>query len=89
MTSRWKGRYRSSSSIDLQQKQQELESLLVRKDETITDLEGKLSEQLLAVKKLRLERDELRNKNASLVVKLAEVSRKNSINNATPPSMSR
>lgn len=87
MASRWKGRNRSSFECGLQQKLQEMESLLVRKDETIADLESRLTEQLLAVKKLRRERDELRNKNASLVVKLAEVSRKNSINNATPPTM--
>ena len=87
MATRWKGRNRSSSNYEQLQKLQEMESLLLRKDETIADLEGKLTEQLLAVKKLRRERDELRNKNASLVVKLAEVSRKNSINNNNSPAM--
>lgn len=66
-----------------------LETLLAQKDETITDLKKKLAEQLQVAKKLRRDREELRNKNASLVGKLAEVSRKHScanIFNTTPPT---
>lgn len=82
MASRWKGKGRSSS---LQHRVEELECLLASRDETIAELEKKLSDQLESVKKLRRERDELRSKNASLVVKVAEVSRKHSIANNTPP----
>ena len=89
MTYRWKGRNRSSSKAFQQEKILELETQLALKDETIQDLEKRLTEQLLTVKKLRKERDELRNKNASLVGKLAEVSRKNSVAGFTPPMMPR
>lgn len=92
MASRWKGRNRSSSSANFEQQQQkiqELEYLLTLREETVTDLEKRLSEQLLTVKKLRRERDELRDKNASLVGKLAEVSRKQSIASITPPVLPR
>lgn len=88
MANRWKGKNRSPIINEQQQKLQELEFLLTQKDETITDLEKRLAEQLQTVKKLRRDREELRNKNASLVGKLAEVSRKNSIANitvTTPP----
>lgn len=85
MASRWRGRSRAASAADLQQKVQELEAQLSRRDADIAELESKLEQQQLSVKKLRRERDELRSKNASLVGKLAEVSRKNSIQNCTPP----
>ena len=85
MTTRWKNRGRSSSRTFLQEKIQELECLLQHRDESIADLDKKLSEQIQTVKKLRRERDELRSKNASLVTKLAEVSRKNSVASITPP----
>ena len=89
MASRWKGRNRASGKVTQQEKIQELECLLVNREETITELERKLAEHLLTVKKLRRERDELRNKNASLVGKLAEVCRKSSVANfnSTPPEL--
>ncbi len=93
MTTRWKGRSSRSSTIQEQQlKLQELEMLLSQRDDTVADLEKKLSVQLQMVKKLHRERNELRSKNASLVCKLAEVSRKHSVaasNNTTPPSFHR
>lgn len=89
MASRWKGRNRSTSKVTQQERIQELECLLANRESTITELERKLAEHLLTVKKLRRERDELRSKNALLVGKLAEVSRKNSVHtfssNSTPP----
>ena len=103
MTSRWKGRNRSPSLAAIQQRVLELESLLTARDQdvgslenqlalrdtTIADLEKRLSEQVQAVKKLRKERDELRNKNASLVGKLAEVGRKQSLTNNSSPNITR
>lgn len=95
MTSRWKGKGRSSAILQQQSHRiLELEILVSQKDETIADLEKKLKEQLQAVKKLRRDREELRDKNASLVGKLAEVCRKNSIANLyssgnTPPTKPR
>lgn len=71
----------------------ELEILLTQKDETIADLEKRMTEQVQAVKKLRRDREELRDKNAALVGKLAEVSRKNSVaifsTGNTPPTQPR
>lgn len=90
MTSRWKGRGRTSAVYQQQQRVLELELLLAQKDETIANLERRLTEQVLAVKKLRRDREELRDKNSALVGKLAEVSRKNSVANFntgnTPPT---
>jgi uncharacterized coiled-coil protein SlyX len=93
MTSRWKGRGSRSSTAYQQQQQRvvELEVLLAQRDETIADLQKKLTEQLQTVKKLRRDRQELRDKNASLVGKLAEVSRKHSVasTSLTPPTQPR
>ena len=89
MTSRWKSKSRGSSVIlqEQQQKIQELELLLAQRDEKVAELEQRLAEKQQSVQKLRRERDELRNKNAALVGKLAEVSRKQSVasSNGTPP----
>ncbi len=67
----------------------ELETLLAGRDDVIANLQRKLAEQgelhLSAMKKIRRERDELRCKNAALVNKLAEVSRKRSLTTVTPP----
>ena len=68
----------------------ELESFLAKSYAEISDLKQRLAEQgenqSLSIKKLRRERDELRNKNATLVGKLAEVSRKQRF---TPPVLPR
>ncbi len=103
MASRKEVRTRKGSAITRQRRILELESLLSARNEkveelenrlslrdvTIADLEKKLGDHLQSVKKLRRERDELRDKNAQLVGKLAEVSRKQSLTNNTPPSITR
>lgn len=92
MASRWKNRSRSSAYEQQLQQQRllELECLLTQKDDAIAGLEKKLAEQLQVAKKLRRDREELRNKNASLIGKLAEVSRKQSSSvsffSTTPPT---
>ena len=91
MSSKWKSRSLVKPGVvsgGPSQKIKQLELLLSKKDETIAALERKLAEQAEASKKLRRERNELREKNASLVMKLAEVSRKSVANN-TPPNLSR
>lgn len=80
-----RGRSSTSSKYDAQEKRiYELESLLAERDAVILDLHKKLAEQgeshSLSNMKLRKDRDELRAKNAALVGKLAEVSRKQSTN---------
>lgn len=103
MASRKKVRTRTASAIERQQRVTELETVLAARDRqlreletqlalrdaTIADLEKILDGQIQSVKKLRRERDELRDKNASLVGKLAEVSRKQSLTNTTPPNLPR
>ena len=67
----------------------ELVSLLTEKELVIIDLRRKLRDlgenQSLSIRELRRERDELRNKNATLVGELAEISRKKSVTSPVPP----
>lgn len=67
----------------------ELESLLAQSDAVVVHLKKMLTEQgesqSSSIKKLMKERDELRNKNATLVGKLAEVSRKKSLTSPVQP----
>lgn len=74
-----------SQLYQLQQRVKELEFAHAEKDDTIQDLKDRLRTQTNAAQKLRKERDELRSKNATLVTKLAEISRKNSVNFCTTP----
>ena len=89
--SKLRGKLSSSSSVieSQQGRISELESLLAERDEVITNLQKKLVEQgelhNSSMKKFRRERDELRTKNATLVSRLAEVSRKRSLTTNTPP----
>lgn len=89
-----KGRSSNSRKHEFQEHRiRELESMLAERDAEVANLQGRLAEQgeshSMSIKKLRKERDELRNKNAALVGKLAEVSRKQSITNITPPVLPR
>ena len=106
MTSRFGKRNRSSSKLDQSysssedqsRKIKDLEKSLEEKDKTIAGLEEKIKEltrelehrkQLVDV--LTSERNALRQKNASLVGKLAELSRKQSVSSFTtlpsPPEL--
>ena len=96
MASRRRVRNRIDSAVNRQQRIVELESILAARDEDLRELESKLARRDATIaelerklgehlQKLRRERDELRDKNASLVGKLAEVSRKQSLTNMTPP----
>ena len=92
------GGYSSSSAGDQSKRIRDLEKSLEEKDKTIAGLEEKIKELSSELERrkhltdvLTSDRDALRQKNASLVGKLAELSRKQSVSSFTtlpsPPEL--